>query len=175
MTGNKLYPVMGLALGAGIGAIFAYSEKQKGALGYLVPAGVCGFFGLLLGFGVSPAPVKSAPLAAASAPDTKSSVSVDDKIAKLIDSIVSKNIKNAPVNAGNSDKVKQAIKQSFSDKEKGITVDILTVEDKMPANPTEKQFMDNAEQLTSVMTKYGQDSLSVLDKLNKIAPPNKKA
>lgn len=176
-------PYLGIGVGCLIGAVggFFYVENKsqsyiKDAVWITIFTAVGGLAGIAVMKTVfkkdsTPAPAaKAAPKSeVASAPVVPTVVKADDsKLNSLMDSVVSKNIKSAPVNAGNVDKVKAAIAKDLSGKEKAILLEMLLAFDKLPANPTQEQLASVYPDLSSLTTKYGADLAALSKKVNDI-------
>ena len=91
-----------------------------------------------------------------------------DQLNALIDNVVSKNIKNAPVNSGNAERVKMVISANFNDREKGILGEMLSAYNSLPANPTDQQLFDMLPNLQVVTDKYGAEFVDLINKLNSL-------
>lgn len=97
---------------------------------------------------------------------SNTNVITNDQLFSLIDAVVAKNIKNAPVNASNVASVKAAIETNFNDREKNILHDTLVAYSDLPANPTDQQLIDILPKLQTVTDKYGPEFGAVTTKLN---------
>ena len=151
-TPTIIYPLIGLGAGS-LGGFFVARQGKPTMVKYATWIGVLGVIGGATGFLVSkmmkPATKKAKAASGTGSTDTTPVQVSDSDINQLIDSLISKNIKDAPVNPSNGTQVKAAVSK-FSDKEKGILFDLLSVYDELPAYPTTQQISDMLPSLTAL-------------------------
>ena len=169
---SKYYPFIGIAAGS-IGGFLVAKENHptvaKYATWIVILGGVGGVLGIVLTKVLAKkAPEKSSKVASGTGSTVASPVQVTDTdINQLIDSLISKNIKDAAVNSSNGAQVKSAL-ATLSDKEKSILYDMLNVYDELPAFPTTQQISDLLPKLSALSDKYGADFANLSLKLNAI-------